>query len=99
MDHFHYQDRTLYCEDVPVPTLAQVYGTPLYVYSQQTLLHHLEQLQQAFQPANPLICYSLKTNPNLSIARLMEGATESLRAFCLAPAGADDFLDRDRRSN
>ena len=74
MDHFHYQDRTLYCEDVPVPTLAREYGTPLYVYSKRTLLHHLGELQRAFKPADPLICYSLKTNPNLSIAKLMGGA-------------------------
>ena len=32
MDHFDYRDRTLYCEDVPVPELAEKYGTPLYVY-------------------------------------------------------------------
>lgn len=74
MDHFHYRDRVLFCEEVPVPTLAQAYGTPLYVYSQRTLLHHLGQLQQAFRPADPLICYSLKTNPNLAIAKLMAGA-------------------------
>ena len=41
MDHFDYRDRTLHCEDVPVPELAEVYGTPLYVYSKATLLHHL----------------------------------------------------------
>ncbi|HEV8060396.1 MAG TPA: diaminopimelate decarboxylase [Gemmataceae bacterium] len=74
MDHFNFRDRTLFCEDVPVPQLAQEYGTPLYVYSQRTLLHHLGQLQQAFKPADPLICYSLKTNPNLSIAKLMGDA-------------------------
>ena len=42
MDHFHYRDRVLHCEDVPVPELAEHYGTPLYVYSQATLLHHLQ---------------------------------------------------------
>src|SRR5262245_3249741 len=71
MDHFTYRNRTLYCDDVPVPTLAQAYGTPLWVYSQRTLLHHLHALQEAFAPAEPLICYSVKTNGNLSICRLM----------------------------
>jgi diaminopimelate decarboxylase len=71
MDHFHYRDRVLHCEDVPVPELARVYGTPLFVYSQATLLHHLRQLQRAFAAVPPLICYSLKTNPNLHICRLM----------------------------
>ena len=71
MDHFVYRDRTLFCEDVPVPELAETYGTPLYVYSQATLLHHLKQIQTAFAPANPIICYSVKTNANLSICKLM----------------------------
>src|SRR5262245_6471398 len=74
MDHFQYRDRTLYCEDVPVRALAEAYGTPLWVYSKATLLYHLQQLQQAFRSANPLICYSLKTNGNLAICRLMREA-------------------------
>jgi diaminopimelate decarboxylase len=71
MDYFSYRNRVLFCEDVPVSQLADVYGTPLYVYSQRTLLHHLEQLQKAFADIQPLICYSIKTNPNLSLCRLM----------------------------
>src|SRR5438094_3842064 len=71
MDHFGYRDRVLCCEEVPVPELAQTYGTPLWVYSKRTLLHHLSQLQRAFAEVEPLICYSLKTNPNLHICRLM----------------------------
>jgi diaminopimelate decarboxylase len=71
MDHFHYRNRILHCEDVPVRRLTETYGTPLYVYSTATLLHHLRQLQQAFAAVEPLICYSLKTNPNLGLCRLM----------------------------
>src|SRR6266851_838749 len=71
MDHFNYRNRVLHCEDVPVRKLAEPYGTPLYVYSKATLLHHLGQLQKAFTAVNPLVCYSLKTNPNLSICKLM----------------------------
>ena len=71
MDHFHYRNQQLYCEDVAVSELAAEYGTPLFVYSQATLLHHLRQLQQAFAPAEPIICYSVKTNGNLTICRLM----------------------------
>ncbi|MCI0462216.1 MAG: diaminopimelate decarboxylase [Gemmataceae bacterium] len=71
MDHFHYRDRVLHCEEVAIPELARLYDTPLYVYSQKTLLHHLDQLQRAFADVQPLICYSLKTNANLHICRLM----------------------------
>jgi len=71
MDHFLYRDRVLHCEEVPVPELARTYGTPLYLYSTSTLLHHLGQLKRAFAAVQPLICYSIKTNPNLSLCRLM----------------------------
>ncbi|MCS6852536.1 MAG: diaminopimelate decarboxylase [Gemmataceae bacterium] len=71
MDHFSYRRRILHCEEVPIPSLAERYGTPLYVYSKATLLHHLRQLQHAFAAVRPLICYSVKTNGNLHICRLM----------------------------
>ena len=71
MDHFAYRDRTLFCEDVPVPELAEKYGTPVYVYSQATLLHHLKAIQTAFAEAKPIIAYSVKSNANLSICKLM----------------------------
>jgi len=71
MDHFRYQDRALHCEDVPVRALAEAYGTPLFVYSQATLLHHLGQVRTAFAEVAPLICYSTKTNGNLHLCRLM----------------------------
>lgn len=71
MDHFHYKNRVLHCEDVPVSALAETYGTPLFVYSQATLLHHLRGLQEAFAEVEPLLCFSVKTNGNLAIGKLM----------------------------
>jgi diaminopimelate decarboxylase len=71
MDHFHYRDRTLFCEDVAIPEIAAKYGTPVFVYSQATLVHHLTSIQQAFAEAKPIIAYSVKTNGNLGICKLM----------------------------
>ncbi|HKB00824.1 MAG TPA: diaminopimelate decarboxylase [Gemmataceae bacterium] len=71
MDHFQYRDRVLHCEGVPLAELAETYGTPLFVYSRATLLHHLNQIQTAFAEASPIICFSIKTNANIHIARLM----------------------------
>ena len=97
MDHFDYRDRTLFCEDVPVPELAAKYGTPLYVYSQAALLQKLTEVQTAFAAAKPVICYSVKANGNLSVCRLMgqHGAGfdvtsegEFRRALKAGPAGA-----------
>jgi len=71
MDHFSYRNRILHCEDIPVSKLAERYGTPLYIYSKATLLHHLKSIQEAFKEVDPLICYSVKTNGNISICKLM----------------------------
>jgi diaminopimelate decarboxylase len=71
MDHFRYDQRVLHCENVSIPDLAETYGTPLFVYSQATLLHHLGQIQKAFAEVSPLICYSIKTNGNLHICKLL----------------------------
>ena len=71
MDHFNYKNRELFCEDVAIAEIAQQFGTPTFVYSQATLLHHLKQLQTAFEAADPIICYSVKTNGNLALCRLM----------------------------
>ena len=70
-DSAEIRDGVLWIGGCSTAELAEKYGTPLYVYSQATLLHHLKQIQTAFAPAAPIICYSVKTNANLSICKLM----------------------------
>jgi diaminopimelate decarboxylase len=74
MDHFSYRNGELFCEDVPVERIADQLGTPVYVYSQATFLHHYRQLADAFAPLSPTICYSLKTNGNIHVCRLLAQA-------------------------
>ena len=74
MDHFTYRDNELFCEDVPAEKLAQDFGTPLYVYSKATLLHHYRQLADAFAPVKPTICYSIKSLGNIHICKLLAEA-------------------------
>jgi len=71
MDHFSYRDGHLYCEDLAVSDLAAQHGTPLYLYSQNAILGQLKALQAAFAELEPLVCYSVKANSNLSILRVM----------------------------
>lgn len=71
MDHFHYKHGKLYCEDVETTTLADRFGTPLYIYSQQTLLDHYHRFTKAFAPIHATICFSVKCCHNLSILRLL----------------------------
>jgi diaminopimelate decarboxylase len=77
MDYFHYQNGELFCEEVPAGELAAKYGTPLWVYSKRTLLHHLRQIQTAFADVDPVICYSVKSNSNLGILKVMQEAGSS----------------------
>lgn len=71
MDYFSYQSGQLLCENVPAEKIAAEVGTAVYVYSKATLLHHYRQIAQAFAPLNPTICYSIKSNGNLTLCRLL----------------------------
>jgi diaminopimelate decarboxylase len=61
----------LYCEDVPVSRLADTYGTPLYLYSANTIADHYDRLTRALAPLDHLICYAVKANSNLAVLRLL----------------------------
>jgi diaminopimelate decarboxylase len=61
----------LHSEDVPLPTLAEKYGTPLYVYSAAAIRERYEAFDRAFRGIPHSICYSVKANSNLSILRLL----------------------------
>jgi diaminopimelate decarboxylase len=71
MDHFNYKNNELHCENVPASRIAAEVGTPVYVYSKATLLHHYRQVADAFAAINPTICYSIKSCGNLHICRLL----------------------------
>lgn len=95
MDYFHYQKNELYCEEVPVAELAKEFGTPLWVYSKRTLLHHVRQIQTAFAAVDPVLCYSVKANSSLGILKVMQDAGTSFdvvsggELFRVKKAGAD----------
>lgn len=72
MDHFNYVNDRLNCEGVELARLAEQFGTPLYVYSRQSLLDHYDRVAAAFAPLDPIICYSVKSCHNLSILRLLK---------------------------
>ncbi len=95
MNPFPYVHNELYCEDVPVSRLATEFGTPLWVYSKAYLLHQLGQIQSAFAAVDPVLCYSVKANSNLSILKTMAEAGSSFdvvsggELYRVKAAGAD----------
>ncbi|KIE58288.1 diaminopimelate decarboxylase [Methylacidiphilum kamchatkense Kam1] len=71
MHHFYYRDSELYVEDVPVLSLVKEYGTPLYIYSAQTIIDHYTRFETLLEPLDHLICYAVKANSNLWILKLL----------------------------
>ena len=74
MDGFRYQSRQLFCENVPLESLAERFGTPAYVYSQAAILDNFAALEQSLALLPNLICYSVKANSNLRILNLLRQA-------------------------
>jgi diaminopimelate decarboxylase len=73
MDHFHERDGELWCEDVPLATIAEAVGTPVYVYSRATLERHANVFSEALADLDdPWIAYSLKSNPNLAVVKVLQ---------------------------
>lgn len=72
--YFTYRDGSLYCEDIMVEGIVRDVGSPVYIYSEQSILDHYKELESAFEKAKPLICFSVKSNSNLSILKLLSGA-------------------------
>ncbi len=71
MHHFRYLRGKLYCEGVSVESLVKKHGTPLYIYSQQTLTDRFQMLQRSLETLNPMICYAMKANSNLAVMRTL----------------------------
>jgi len=74
MHGFHYVGEKMFCEGVAVESLVKKFGTPLYVYSQGTLLDHFHKLDRAMTPVDHLICFAVKSNSNLSVLRALVNA-------------------------
>jgi diaminopimelate decarboxylase len=71
MDYFNERSGRILVEDIPLQTLAETYGTPLYVYSRATLERHYHAFNDAFGDQDHLICYAVKANSNIGILNVL----------------------------
>ena len=71
MDFFQYKNDQLMAENLPVKQLAEQFGTPLYVYSRATLERHWHAFNNAFGEHPHLVCFAVKSNPNIAILNVM----------------------------
>ncbi len=73
---FAYTGGQLTADGVPLATLAERFGTPLYLNSATHIRHRFHLFTQAFRSIPHTICYAVKANSALAILRLLaaEGA-------------------------
>src|SRR5499426_4760581 len=69
MHYFEYRAGELHCEGVPLRKIADEVGTPVYIYSEQTLRRHVRVFDEAFSSIPHLICYAVKANSNINLLR------------------------------
>lgn len=73
MHQFYYKNKELYCEGVRLSELVNKFGTPLYVYSRNTIINHFNTLKNALSELDHLICYAVKANSNIGIINTLAG--------------------------
>ena len=71
MNAFPYEDGRLMCGEHSAAELATNYGTPLYVYSREKIVHEFTRLREAFAAADPVVCYSVKANSTLGVLQVI----------------------------
>ncbi len=71
MDYFEYRDGRLQAEEVDLTQLAEILGTPCYVYSRATLERHWRSFDSALAGHPHLVCYAVKANSNLAVLNLL----------------------------
>ena len=64
-----YINKNLLIEQVRVSDIAKKFGTPIYCYSLNQLKENINNFQKSFKSFSPLICFAIKSNPNLSLIK------------------------------
>ncbi len=69
MHHFRYVGSSLQCESVDLAAVAQLYGTPTYVYSAGSIEDNYRRLARGLDGLDLQICYAMKANSNTALLR------------------------------
>lgn len=69
---FFLSDRELVCDGVPLASLADAEGTPLYVYSAAVVRERYRALDEAFEGYPHAVHYALKANSSLALLQILQ---------------------------
>ena len=64
-----YINNKFFIEGKNVESLTKKFNTPLYCYSYKNLRENVENFKKAFEEIKPLICFSVKSNSNISLLK------------------------------
>ena len=77
-DSFFYSKKKLTVDGIPLDSLVERFGSPLYVYSGTSIRKSYQAITSSMKGLPLQICYAVKANSNLEILRLLS----SLGAGC-----------------
>ena len=64
-----YQNNNFFIENIKAERIVKKYGTPSYCYSYSKLKNNILNFKKNFKILNPLICFAVKSNPNLYLLK------------------------------
>ncbi len=74
MKYFTYKNHhQLFAENLSIVDIAKEVGTPFYCYSKSALTDNFQNFVEAFKDINHKVCYAIKANPNINIAKIFAG--------------------------
>ena len=65
----NYRNNQFYIDNIPASKIFKKYGSPTYCYSARKLQNNINNFKKNFKNLDPLICFSVKSNSNISILR------------------------------
>ncbi len=71
MPMFQYNQNRLFCENVSVLDIADILGTPFYIYSRSQLISNYMEVEASFGDFPHLVCYAVKANSNPHLLHIL----------------------------
>ena len=68
----NYKNKNFYIEKIKAENLIKKYGSPIYCYSNKILVDNINNFKNFFKSFNPLICFSVKSNYNSTILKIIK---------------------------
>jgi diaminopimelate decarboxylase len=69
----YYKENSLTIDGTNIVDLAERFGTPLYVYSAQTIRDAIDEFRRGGDGQSSLFCFAMKSNSNRAILEIMNG--------------------------